>query len=217
MSIARSPEPAAAPNESSAVDEATRLLASAERVSMKELPDGALAIEAEPGPRSIWKIPLVVMVFGALGVAGGYLLQTHNPGLPEGYVWRGGWKLMGLGGLLVGTGPVFLLIFIMQGPPRKVSLEARPGGLRADRSIAGDRVVSNYGAPDVFSLFVDGGLLFAATRKGEQQLIAFGDREVNVAIATLLALRLWQGEELVSGPAPGVNRWVIGARARTHG
>ena len=192
-----SPQESATPGGPSPVDAAMEVVRSAERVSVEELPDGGIAFEVEPGPHDVWKVPLACIVVGAIGIAAGYMLHSHHPGLPQGSTWRGAWKLMGIGALLVGMGPVFLLILVMQGPPRKAAVEARPGSLRADRSIGGDRVVS-------------------AIRKGDQQVIPFGDREVNVAIATLLASRLWQGDEIASGPAPGVNRWIIGPRARVE-
>jgi hypothetical protein len=183
------------------------VLKSAERVSVKELPDGGIVVEVEPGPRNIWKVPLLCIVLGAIGIVAGYLLHIYNPGLPEGYEWRGAWRIMGMGALVLAAGPVSLLILVMQGPPKKATLEATPGHLRAERSIAGDRVVSSYGVSEVQCLFVDDAALFATTRKGDQHLLGFGKREVKAAIATLLASRLWHGEELECGAAP--MRWVI--------
>ena len=197
----------AAPDAPPSIDAAKAVLASAERVSVKELPDGGVAIEVEPGPRNVWKAPLACTVFGAIAIAAGYLLHVYNPGLPEGYHWRGAWKVMGMGALVLAMGPVSLLILVMQGPPKKAILEATPGRIRAERSIAGDRVVSTYGGGEVQCLFVDDVALFATTRKGDQHLLGFGKRDVKVAVATLLASRLWHGEEMECGAAPG--RWVI--------
>jgi len=199
----------AAPDAPPSIDAAKAVLASAERVSVKELPDGGIAIQVEPGPRNIWKVPLLCTVLGAIGIVAGYLLHVYSPGLPEGYEWQGAWRIMGMGALVLAMGPVALLIMVMQGPPKKATLEAAPGRIRAERSIAGDRVVSSYGAGELQCLFIDDAALFATTRKGDQHLLGFGKRDVRIAIATLLASRLWHGAELESGPAPALSRWVI--------
>jgi hypothetical protein len=213
--MTRQEETVTAPNAASPADQAMRMVASAERVSMNELPGGGIAFEVEPGPRDVWKVPLALTIGGAIGIAAGYMLHAQNPGLPEGYAWRAGWKMMGIGALLLGMGPLFLLILVMQGPPRKATVEARPGALRADRSIAGDRVVSSYNGAEILRLFVDESALFATTRKGDQPLISFGNREVRQAIATVLASRLWDGEEIVAGPVPELHGWAILPLPRT--
>src|SRR5688572_23111490 len=204
-----SSQESATPGGRSPVDAAMDVVRSAERVSVKELPDGGIAFEVEPGPHNVWKVPLACIVVGAIAIAAGYLLHVYGPGLPEAYIWRGAWKLMGTGALVLAMGPVFLLISVMQGPPRKATVEASPGILKADRSLAGDRVVSNYAAAEVERFLVDDAGLFAATPKGEQCLIGFGNREVKTAIATLLASRLWHGEEITGGPVPELYGWVI--------
>jgi hypothetical protein len=184
-------------------------VASAPSVSMRELPDGGLAFNVQPPPRrKMWAVPVLCMVFGAACVAGGYLMHRYNPGLRDLYTWPPR-KLIVLGSVAAGMGPVMLLIFAVQGPPKNVELEAHPGRLKADRSIAGDRVVSNYSADEVKYLFVEQSTLVATTRMGDQQLMAFGDRRVNGAIATLLASRLWGPDNLLAGNDPLLGRWVV--------
>ena len=213
MAIIRSQE-STTPDPRPPVDAAMSVVKSAERVSVTELPDGGITFNVEPGRRDVWKVPVLCLVIGVIGLAAGYLLQDRNPGLPQGFTWRGSGKLMILGALNVALAPMVLLILLMQGPPKKVTLEARPGSLRADRYIAGDHVVSNYSADEVEYLFAEDTTLFATTRKGDQQLIASGDRDVNRAVATLLASRLWQGQETARGDAKGLGRWVILPRSR---
>ena len=197
-----------------AVAAALDVVRSAPSLSMRELPDGGLALEVEaPKRRNVWLGPAAGFVAGVVVLLVGNWLRQQDAGP---YVSRGPIMLMVMGALCMVFGPMGLLIMLMQGPPRNVSLEARPGLLKADRSVAGDRVVSSFAAADVDCLFIDGAL-FASTRKGEQQLISFGSREVHLAIATLLASRLWHPAEVVGASVPKLNRWVVMPRPDPDG
>ncbi|MDB5319681.1 MAG: hypothetical protein JWN40_1312 [Phycisphaerales bacterium] len=112
----------------------------------------------------------------------------------------------------VGMGLLVVLVRLMTGPGRNVVLHARSGRLTADRSIAGDRVVSQYGRGEVRALFVDDNQLWVSAAKGEMPLIAFGQRDVNRAIAGLIGALLWEPAELVEGSVSiaGAARWVVG-------
>jgi hypothetical protein len=185
---------------------ALEVVKSAPLVSMRELPDGGLAFPIRAPKRKrrdIWAVPALMFALGVACVVAAYLLRLNNPGLPPGYVWRAPVMLTVVGFLNIAFGPTLFLILLTQGPPRDVELEARRGTLKADRSVAGDRVVSTYGADEIMWLFVEGSVLFATTGKGDQQLLAFGDGKLNRAIMTLLGDRLWRGEEWVLAEAPG--------------
>ena len=203
------------PAVSPAVTAAAETVKAAPSVSTRDLPDGGIAFDvAPPKRRNVWRFPVLCLVLGAVAVVGGYLMHVYNPGLPPGYRWRWPVVLIGIGALNVALAPLVLVVLVVQGPPRNVALEARPGRLKADRSIAGDRVVSEYGAGEVEYLFVEGGMLYVNTRKGDTPLIQFGERPVNLAIATLLASRLWQPDDPVGGNIPELQRWVVMSRPR---
>lgn len=194
---------------SQAVAAASEVLASAQGITLRETSDGAVAINIEaPKRRNIWALPVLMFALGVASLAVGYLLHTYTR-TPGGYVARTPVMLMMLGALNVALGPLVLLVIAVQGPPRDVALEARSGTLRADRSVAGDRVVSTYSAAEVECLFVEGGVLFATTGKGDQQLLSFGDQKVNVSLATLLASRLWHPDNPVGEDVPALQRWVV--------
>lgn len=214
MALTHLEEPAATDDARSPVDAAMGVVASAERVTISELRDGGIGFDVEPDPKTAWKPAIVCILVGVFAIPAGYLLHVHNSGLPDGYRWPGTSMIMALGAISVALGLLLLLIFVMNGPPKKASIEARPGSLRADRFIGGDHVVSNYTAAEVQCLFVEASQLFATIRKGDQQLIAFGDRDVNIAIATLLASRLWHPEAVVGGAAHRLDRWVLVPRSR---
>src|SRR5688500_11636111 len=184
---------------------------------MRELPDGGIAFDVTaPKRRNVWGVPVLCLVLGVVAVVGGYLMHVYNPGLPPGYRWRWPVVLMALGALNVALAPLILVVLVVQGPPSNVALEARPGRLKADRSIAGDRVVSDYGAAEVQYLFVERGMLFITTRRDDTPLVAFGDRHVNLAIATLLAARLWHPDDPVGGNLPELERWVVMPRSKVE-
>jgi hypothetical protein len=147
-------------------------------------------------------------------VAGGYLLHVYNPGLPEGYSWSKWPLLVALGALNLALGPLIWVVVAMQGPPRTAVLEVRPGTLKADRSIAGDRVVSTYSGEEVQHLFVDHDTLVATTRKGEQLLVAFAGKELAAALGTLIASRLWHPEGAVTFNDKTLGRRVFLSAAR---
>jgi hypothetical protein len=193
------------------VEAAMDVIKSAPSVTVRDLPDGGIGIDADPPPRkNPWVAPAAGCVIGLVMLVVGNWLRVSNAGLPQGYAWGSGpVKLMVLGALGVVFGPMALLIQLMQGPPRKVLLEVRPGTLKADRSVGGDRVVSTYGAGEVQYLFVEGRMLYAINRIGNQVLIPFGDGDVNQAIATILASRLWHPAEVEGGVIPKLKQWVI--------
>lgn len=188
---------------------ALELLKSADSVSVRELPGGGVAVVVDAAKhRNVWALPLACFAIGVASFVGGYALHVYG-GPPGGYVRKTPVMLMVLGALNVVLGPMILAILAMQGPPRNILLEAAAGRLKADRSIAGDHVVSNYGAEEVQCLFVDGGALYATTRKGEQPLVAFGRQDLNEAIATVLAAELWKPSEPVAAFVQDIERWVI--------
>ena len=192
-------------------DAAMDVVKAAPSVNVRELPDDGIGIDVEPPPRTnVWVAPAAGCALGVVLLVAGNWLRVSNAGVPQGYTWGSGpVKLMVLGALGVVFGPMALAIQLMQGPPRKVLLEVRPGSLKADRSIGGDHVVSNWGAAEVQCLFVEERALYAINRIGNQVLIPFGDGGVNQAIATVLASRLWQPAEAEAGYVPRLKRWVI--------
>ena len=180
-------------------------------VTVRDLPDDGVGIDVEPPRRNIWAGFASGCVLGVVLLVVGNMMRSNNVGAPPGSTSSGPVKLMLLGALGMVFGPMALAIQLMQGPPRKVLLEVRPGSVKADRSIGGDHVVSNWGAAEVQCLFVEGGALYATTRKGDQQVMTFGGDPLNQAIATVLASRLWQPAELEVGvvPVARMKRWVI--------
>jgi hypothetical protein len=174
------------------VDEALDFVKSTPGVTMSEGPDDHVVFVIAPSGRRIaWQLPVACFGLGVAALVGYHFLTTYNPGLPEGYVWSGAPLLMILGLLNVVLAPVALVVQVVHGPPRAVTLDVSPGALKAERSIAGDRVVSHYAASEIEYLFVEHNALYADTRKGQQGLVSFGEREVNVALGVLLASRLW--------------------------
>lgn len=113
-----------------------------------------------------------------------------------------------------GLGLMLLLIFAMQGPPRDIVLQAFDGRLHADRTLAGDRVVSEYAPLDAAWLAIEGGTLSVLTKKGPMQLVPFGEQTVNESVAILLASKLWSayGTSIVGEPGRKGRRWLIGAQ-----
>jgi hypothetical protein len=173
-------------------------------VTTRDLPDGWIGIDVEPPPqRPGWVAPAAGCVIGVVMLVVGNWLRVSNAG------GSGAIKLMVLGAISVVFGPAALLIQLTQGPPRKASLEVRPGTLKADRTVAGDRAVSTYGAGEVECFFVEGRMVYAINRIGNQILIPFGDEDVNRAVATVLASRLWHPAEVEGGAVPTLKRWVI--------
>ena len=200
---------------SPAVAAATDTVKSAPSVTVRELSGGGIAFDVvAPKGRNVWGVPVLCMGLGIVALVGGYLMHVYNPGLPPGYRWRWPGVLMGLGALNVALAPLILVVLVVQGPPSNVALEASAGRLKADRTIAGDRVVSDYGADEVEYLFVEGGMLYVSTRKGDTPLVQFGERPVNLSIATLLASRLWDPDDPVGGNIPELQRWVVMSRSR---
>jgi hypothetical protein len=188
------------------------LIRSAPSVTVRELPDDGVGMDVDPPPRkNLWAGPAAGCVLGVVLLGVGNVMRTNNVGAPPGYTSSGPVKLMVLGAMCAVFSPMALLIQVMQGPPRKVLLEVRPGSMKADRSIGGDHVRSNWTAVEVQCLFVEGGGLFATTRKGDQQVMIFGGAPLNQAIATVVASRLWQPAELEAGeiPVARMKRWVI--------
>ena len=192
---------------------ALELLNSTPSVTMRELPGDGIAFDVQPPPRrNMWAVPLACFVGGIVCVALGFYMFRDNRGLPQGYQWNASPLLLILGFVNVALGPLILVIVALQGPPKPVSVEAMPGRIRADRYIAGDHVVSGYGADDVRFLSVEEAMetmLGATTRMGGQQLIAFGKRDVNCAVALVLASRLWRGRELLAGTDKVLGQWVV--------
>ena len=192
---------------------ALELLRSAPTVSMRELPGDGIAVDVQPpARRNIWGLPVACFVGGIVCIAVGLYMYRDNPGLPQGYQWNAPALLLVMGFLNVALGPLILATLAVQGPPKPVAIEALPGRLKADRYLAGDHVVSSYGADDVQFLSVEEtieSMLGATTRMGGQQLIAFGGREVNCAIALVLATRLWRGRNLLAGTDRVLGQWLV--------
>jgi len=117
-----------------------------------------------------------------------------------------------MGGFLLGIAMLLILVRKLNGPPVDAVIEASPGILKADRTVAGDRMRSTYSPQEVHFLFVDASHLFINARKGELSLIPFGQRRVNQAIAVLLAHLLWNGQEVFTASTRigSIERWFIG-------
>jgi hypothetical protein len=184
------------------------IVEAAEHVSLRDLPDGGIEIVVDASRERFWAMPVVVIAVGVASIIAGAMLggTSRKFGLAGAPL-----KLGLLGWMNVGIGLMLVLIRLATGPARNVVLQARPGRISADRSIAGDRVVSNYSRDEVRCLFVDANQLWVATSKGEMPLIPFGQRDVNRAIAGLLGSLLWKPAELVEGSVPtgGGARWVV--------
>ena len=199
-----------------AVAAALDLLNAAESVSVREFAGGGVAVVVDAAKhRSVWALPLACFAVGITGFVGGYLLHLYG-GPPGAHVRKVPVMLMVLGALNAVLAPAILAILAMQGKPRDILLEAAAGRLKADRSIAGNHVVSNFGADEVKYLVVDGGVLGATTRMGEQPLVGFGRQDLNEAIATVLAAELWRGDEAVGAHIQSIDRWVIMPRSRVE-
>lgn len=160
---------------------------------VRELEGGGAGISAVPRKGEFLPIAVVALVIGPVGFFGGLWLMVHRP-TPD---WLAGpmsempVKLLIGGAICTALGPLLVLMRLVSGPPRTVELEARPGELKADRSIAGDRVRSTYGLNEVLCLFLEDNVLCVETRKGHSQLVAFGTARVNEAIGLLLSLKFW--------------------------
>jgi hypothetical protein len=161
--------------------------------TVRDLPGGGVAVSVVAQKGDIWGLAILMLVIGPLAFFGGLALMIHKP-TPQ---WMSGpmsdapVKLLVPGAIVTALGPLLILIRLMSGPPRNVELEARAGELKADRSIAGDRVRSTYTPGDVHCLFTESAALFVETRKGHSPLIGFGTASVNQAVAYLLASHFW--------------------------
>jgi hypothetical protein len=183
------------------------IVEAADYVSLRDLDEGGIEIVVDASRERFWAMPVMVIIAGVvLIIAGRQFGGARGPGLAT-----APFKLGMLGWMNVGIGLLLALIRLQTGPARNVVLQARPGRLTADRSIAGDRVVSNYGRDEVRALFVDANQLWVSAAKGEMPLIAFGERDVNRAIAGLLGALLWEPAELAEGlvSVGGTTRWVV--------
>jgi hypothetical protein len=184
------------------------IVEAAEYVSLRDLPEGGIEIVVDASRERYWAMPVVLMIADVASIIAGVTLR----GTGREFGMANAPLRLGLfGGGSVGIGLLLVLIRLQTGPSRNIVLAARPGRITADRSIAGDRVVSNYGREEVRYLFCDDNQLWVATSKGEMPLIAFGQRKVNRAIAGLIGTLLWGPAELVEGTvAIGAGtRWVV--------
>jgi hypothetical protein len=149
------------------------------------------------------------VVCGLIGLFFGlYLLRNPKPGWQTLSVTP--MKMILIGCLNLALSPLLALIHFINGPPRNVELEASSMMLKADRSIAGDRVISDYDIEEVLCLFNENNVLCIETRKGNSQLIAFGRQQINEAIAFLIAQHFWYPLEItVAKVSSGIGRRTV--------
>ena len=183
------------------------------QVSMQDLPDGGVRINARPRKHEQNQIPLACLIGGLVCMAIGWFGRgIISEAFPDSSFHRAPYILLGLGAANVMLFPLFILIRIITGPNREANIEIWDHRFRADRFVCGNHVISNYAPDDVLCVFVDDNALWLSARKGEVPLVAFGKRDVNMAIALLIASRLWSGRQLfaVSTEISGVKRWMVG-------
>lgn len=165
--------------------------------SVRDLSPDTVALTVIAQKTNLWPLTIITSIVGLVSIAAGLLLlRKPSPDWLAGPMSDAPVKLLIPGFLCTVFAPMILLIRLVTGPPRNVELEASPGQIKADRSIAGDRVCSTYSRNDVLCLFIESEVLFIETRMGQSQLIAFGNASVNQAIGFLLAHHFWFPEEI---------------------
>lgn len=182
---------------------------------IEDLPDSGLRITLHPPAKDDGvTVSLVCFVIGILSVAAGYYLRPGPGLLPHNPFPSAPYILIMLGCLNFGLAPLLFLIRLISGPTTNSVLEVWPGRIKADRTAGGDRMRSDYTLADVHCLFVDANMLFISVRKGELSLASFGKRDVNIAVALLIADRFWSGQELFHTTVTnvGVPRFIIGPK-----
>ena len=179
-------------------------------ISVFILPDEGIRFVIDVRKDKNWLMFVVGPILGVVAIPWGISL------LRSGASEQGGAMLLICGCLTFFMGLLMAVVHITGGPPRNIVLEAWPGKFKADRSIAGDHVVRTYNAEEILYFYVEMGILHLATRIGDAPLVGFGGEEVNTAIGTQLAVKLWQGEEVATGSmnVGNVKRWMVFSQPR---